>query len=97
MLSLIIGKMRDINYELQYIILGDGPAGQQDKLKKVQIFFRANAGTGIAIKKKQYFKSEAAAALIVFAQQETLFYDPAINESDFISEGAEQRVYRLDD
>jgi len=89
--------MRDIKYELQYIILGDGPTGQPDKLKKVQTFLRANAGTGISIEKKQYFKSEEAAALVVFAQQEKLFYDPAINESDFISEGAEQRVYRLDD
>jgi hypothetical protein len=67
--------MRDIKYELQYIILGDGPAGQSDKLKKNQAFLRANAGTGIAIEKKQYFKSEEA-ALVVFAQQEKLFWNP---------------------
>jgi len=62
---LIIGKMSDIKYELQYIIPGDGPAGQSDKLKKVQTFLRTNAGTSIAIKKKQYFKSEETAALVV--------------------------------
>ena len=54
--------MRDIKYELQHIILGDGPAGQSGKLKKVQTFLRANAGTGIEIEKKHYFKREKAAA-----------------------------------
>ena len=52
----------DIKYILQYIIPGDGPAGQPGKLKKVQTLVSANAGTGIAIEKKQCFKSEAAAA-----------------------------------
>ena len=51
-LLLIIGKMRDVKYELHYIILGYEQAGQPDKLKKVQTFLRANAGTGIAIEKK---------------------------------------------
>ena len=44
--------MRDVKYELHYIILGYEQAGQPDKLKKVQTFLRANAGTGIAIEKK---------------------------------------------
>jgi hypothetical protein len=70
--------MRDIKYELQYIIIGDGQAGQPDNLKKVQTFLRANAGTSIAIEKKQYFKSEEAAALVTFAQQE-LYYVIIIN------------------
>jgi hypothetical protein len=89
--------MEGIKYELQDIILGDGPAGQPGKLKKVQTFLRANAGTGIAIKKKRHFKSEETAALVVFAEKEKQFYERAINQSDFIAEGAEQRVYRLDD
>ena len=89
--------MKNIKDELQHIILGDEQAGRTSQLKKVQTFLRANAETGIAIEKKQYFKSEEAAALVVFAQEEKLFYDPAIKESYFISEGAEQRVYRLDD
>ncbi|MCO5946624.1 hypothetical protein [Mucilaginibacter flavidus] len=89
--------MRDIKHELQNIILGNGPVGQPGKLKKVQAFLRANAGTGIPVEKQQYFKSEEAAALVIFAGLEKLFYEPAINENDFISEGAEQRVYRLDD
>jgi len=78
--------MRDIKHELQNIIPGDGPAGQPGKLKKVQAFLRANAGTGIAAEKQQHFKSEEATALAIFAKQEELFYEPAINESDFISE-----------
>jgi hypothetical protein len=65
--------MRDIKYELQYIILGDGPAGQPDKLKEVETFLSANAGAGIAIEKKQYFKSEEATAPVVFAQEKSYF------------------------
>lgn len=89
--------MQDLKHELQNIILGDGPSGQPGKLKKVQTFLRANAGTGITVEKQQYLKSEEAAALVLFAQTEKLLYEPAINEDDFISEGAEQRVYRIDD
>jgi len=94
---LIIVKIQDIKHELQNIIFGDGPAGQPGKLEKIQAFFRANAGTGIPAKKQQRLKSEEATALILFSEQEKLFYEPAIDENDFISEGAEQRVYRLDD
>jgi hypothetical protein len=74
--------MEGIKYELQDIILGDGPAGQPGKLKKVQTFLRANAGTGIAIKKKRHFKSEETAALVVFAEKEKQFYERAINRLD---------------
>lgn len=89
--------MKDIKYELQNIILGDGPPGQPGELKKVQTFLRANAGTGITVEKQQYLKSKEAAALVVFAKAEKLLYEPAISEDNFISEGAEQRVYRFDD
>jgi len=43
--------MRDIKHELQNIIPGNGPVGQPGKLKKVEAFLSANAGTGIAVEK----------------------------------------------
>ncbi len=87
--------MKSIKDELQNIILGDEPVGKASKLKKVQSFLRTNAATGLAIEKQQHFKSEETAALLAFAEQEDLFYLPTILLRDFVSEGAEQKVYRL--
>jgi hypothetical protein len=88
--------MKNIKDELQNIILGDEPIGETNQLKKVQCFLRSDAPAGFAAKKQQRFKSEETAALLVFVEQQNLFYTQAILESNFISEGAEQQVYRLD-
>jgi hypothetical protein len=87
--------MKNIKDELQNIILGDEPAGQANKLKKAQCFLRSDATAGFAAKKQQYVKSKETAKLLTFAERENLFYTPLILQSDFISEGAEQKVYRL--
>ncbi len=88
--------MNKIKDELQRIIFGNGPDGQTSQLKKVQRFLKTNAETSLAAEKQQQFKSEETAKLLAFAQQEGLLYTQAIRETDFISEGAEQKVYRLD-
>ncbi|WP_426668688.1 hypothetical protein ACPPVU_20950 [Mucilaginibacter sp. McL0603] len=88
--------MKNIKDELQHIILGHEPAGQASQLKKIQRFLRPDAETSFASEKQQRIKSEETAALLGFAEQENIIYTPAIWESDFISEGAEQKVYRLD-
>ena len=87
--------MKNIKNELQRIILGDEPAGQASQLKKVQRFLRSNAETSFVAEKQQQFKSKEAAALLAFAERENITYTPPILESDFIAEGAEQKVYRL--
>ncbi|SEO99293.1 hypothetical protein [Mucilaginibacter sp. OK283] len=87
--------MKPIKDELQNIILGDEPAGQASKLKKVQSFLRSNASTSLTAKEQQRIKSKETAALLIFGEREDLFYLPAIQQGDFISEGAEQKVYRL--
>ncbi|MDB5152127.1 MAG: hypothetical protein JWR54_878 [Mucilaginibacter sp.] len=88
--------MKNIKDELQHIILGHEPTGQASQLKKIQRFLRSNAETSFAAKKQQRFKSEETTTLLAFAEQEDIIYTPAIREIDFISEGAEQKVYRLD-
>lgn len=89
--------MKNIKDELQYIILGDEPPGQGSKLKKTQTFLRGYAETSCDTQKHQYIKSEEAEAILAFAKQEKLFYEDDIRESDFISQGAEQKVYRLNE
>ena len=89
--------MKNTKDELQHIILGDEQAGRTSQLKKVQTFLRRHAETSSATQKQERFKSEETAELINFARQEELFYEQPISEKDFISSGAEQRVYRLDE
>jgi len=89
--------MKNIKDELQHIIFGDEQAGRTSQLKKVQTFLRRHAETSGATQNQKRFKSEETAELINFARQEKLFYEQTISEKDFISAGAEQRVYRLDE
>jgi hypothetical protein len=89
--------MKNIKDELQNIILGDGPIGSSSKLKQVQNFLRGNARPSEGIEKQEYFKGEEEKCLIDFATQHSLFYSDEIDERMFISEGAEQRVYKFDD
>jgi Serine/Threonine/Tyrosine Kinase found in polyvalent proteins len=88
--------MNKIKDELQRIIFGNGPDGQTSQLKKIQRFLNSNAETSLTAEKQQQFKSEETAKLLAFAEQEGLLYAPAIHANDFISEGAEQKVYRMD-
>lgn len=89
--------MEHVKNELQHIILGNEPPGSKSKLQKAQAFLRRNAEAGFYDQEQQYLKSEEAAQLTAFAQTEDLIYQPEINETFFISAGAEQRVYRYDD
>lgn len=87
--------MNKIKNELQRIIFGNGQDGQANQLQKVQRFLNTNAETSFTAEKQQQFKSEETAKLLAFAEKEKLFYTPTIRQADFISEGAEQKVYRL--
>jgi hypothetical protein len=89
--------MKNVKDELQHIILGDESAGRTSQLKKTQSFLRANASSSGKLEKQQQLKSEETTALLNFAKNRKLFYEPAIRDIDFISEGAEQKVYRFDD
>jgi hypothetical protein len=89
--------MKTIKDELQNIILRDEQAGTNSQLKKTQTFLRRYAETGSSIEKQQRFQDEETTALIAFATTENLLYPHQILSADFISEGAEQKVYRYND
>jgi len=89
--------MKHIKDELQNIIHGDEQTGPGGLLKKAQTFLRRYAETSGVAKKQQHFKDKETAALITFSEKEQLFYPHPISINDFISEGAEQKVYRFDD
>ena len=89
--------MKNIKDELQNIIIGDGSLGSTSQLKEVQNFLRRNEKASIRSKKQKYLKSEETIGLINFATEKKLLFLEEISEDNFISAGAEQRVYRYDD
>lgn len=89
--------MKNIKDELRDNIISDGSIGQASQLKKTQNFLRRNEETGFRTEKQKYFKNKEEISLLAFAERENLFYQGEILEEEFISAGAEQRVYRYDD
>ena len=47
--------------------------------------------------KQQYFKSKETEAILAFAEDGNVFYNKEIAGRNFISEGAEQRAYHLNE
>ena len=89
--------MKNIKNELQNIITGDGQDGNQKLVKTVQSILRTNAKSGKFSSYKKPLKSEEEIFLKHIIEAEDLTYKEEISESNYISEGAEQKVYRLDD
>lgn len=89
--------MKHIKDELQNIIIGNGQDGQGSQLKKIQDFLRRNENAGSKSEKQKHLKSEEESLLINYALSEHLIFSRDISEDVFISEGAEQKVYRFDD
>lgn len=89
--------MRPIKNELQSIIIGNGQDGQNSQLEKVCDFLSRNAKTSPKFKEQKHLKSEEDTRLIEFALAENLFFSGRISQDLFISERAEQKVYRFDD
>jgi phage antirepressor YoqD-like protein len=89
--------MKIIKNELQDIITGNGKEGESCLIKKAQIHIGGNEIPGFQSSKFQHLKSEEERSLILFIEENGLFYKENIDENNFIAEGAEQKVYRLND
>jgi hypothetical protein len=89
--------MKQIKYELQNIIIGNGQDGQSSQFKENQDFHRRNENAGSKSEEQKHLKSEEKSLLIDYALTENLIFSGDISEDLFISEGAEQKVYRFDD
>lgn len=89
--------MKNIKNELQNIITGDGQDGNQKLVKTVQSILRTNAKSGKFSSYKKPLKSEEEIFLRQIIESENLYYNQDISEENYIAEGSEQKVYRLDD
>jgi Serine/Threonine/Tyrosine Kinase found in polyvalent proteins len=89
--------MKNIRYELQYLLKSVEPIGSTSLIKATQNFLSRNETTSSTAKTNELFKDEEEKQLIAFIQQNNLFIDFNIDENQFIAAGAEQRVYHFDD
>jgi len=89
--------MKKLRYELQNLIYGNGQESSACPIKKTQNFLRGYAETSRRTQNTKYSKTEEEVGLRNFILSENLLYTEEISENDFISAGAEQRVYRYDE
>ena len=83
--------------ELRNIIQGDGQIGNESIIKKTQLYLGGNEIPDLQNSKIQHLKSEEERGLICFIKANNLFYDEKILQENYIGEGAEQKVYKLND
>lgn len=89
--------MKNIKNELQNIITGNGQIGDKNLIKTIQDVLRRNEKSIQISSQNKLVKSEEEIFLKHIIEAEDLTYKEEISESNYISEGAEQKVYRLDD
>lgn len=90
-------KMKINKDELRNIIEGNGQIGDEGLIKRTQIYLGGNEIPSIANSKSKCVKSEEERILISFIKANNLFYNENIDVENFIGEGAEQKVYKLDE
>ena len=88
--------MKNIKNELQNIITGNGQIGDKNLIKTIQDVLRRNEESIQISSQNKLVKSEEEIVLKHIIEAEDLTYKEEISESNYISEGAEQKVYRLD-
>ncbi len=83
---------KQIKYELQNILSGKSNNSYDSVIKTVASYLRTSQKASPLAKEKHENKSKETESLINFAKENNLFYHK-INENNYISEGAEQKVY----
>ena len=89
--------MKNIKNELQDIITGDGKTSENCLIKRLQVYLGGNEIPGHQNQQVQRLQSEETRSLIEFIEINGFFYEDSIEDFNLIGEGAEQRVYRLND
>ena len=89
--------MKISKYELRNIIQGHGQTGNEGLIKKTQVYLGGNEIPSFQNSKIQHLKSEEERCLISYIKANNLFYDETIRQENYIGEGAEQKVYKLNE
>jgi len=88
-------NLNKIKYELQHILSGKNGIGQDAVIQTIANHLRTSQRTSPVAEEKHQNKTKEAERLLAFAQKNNLIFD-AIDEKNYISEGAEQKVYNND-
>jgi len=86
---------KSIKYELQNILSGKSGGSYDATIQAVTRHLRTSQRTSPVAEEKHQNKAKEKEKLINFATQNNLFLDTILNEN-YISEGAEQKVYIKD-
>ncbi len=79
--------------ELKNILSGKSQIGQGHIIKSISRFYRENEGAGRKSQKAKPSKEEEGEALEKFIRKNDFWFRSELSDSDYISEGAEQKVY----
>lgn len=92
-----LNSMKNLKNELQNLIFGNESKGRSKSFKKFQLYLRRNEKASSVSSKEKYFKKEEAIYLSEFITKEDFWFESEISSDNYLTEGAEQKVYRLDD
>jgi len=93
--SINLMSQKETKDELQTILSGKGGASYDAVIQAVASHLRTSQRASPMAEEKHQKRSEETKSLIEFARDNNLFVEN-INESEYISEGAEQKVYIKD-
>ena len=85
-----------MNDEIQHILSGEIQVKHGDFIQTIISFLRRSEATSDLVKKDKHFKEKETKSLIEFIEQNK-FWVENINLENYISQGAEQKVYLKDD
>lgn len=85
-------KLNNIKDELQNILQGKGVVSYGKPIQAVASYLRRSQETSALAQTDEYFKREETKRLIEYIEENNLWINN-INVDDYLSEGAEQRVY----
>jgi hypothetical protein len=85
-----------IKYELQNIISGNGSVRNGENIQTITLYLRRKKETISAFKEAKFSKDKEVEILKGFITHSSLWYSE-IDNSNYIGEGAEQKIYEFSD
>ncbi|WP_396162849.1 hypothetical protein [Flavobacterium sp.] len=85
-----------MNDEIQHILSGKSQVKHGDFIQTIISFLRRSEATSDLVKEDKHFKEKETKSLIEFIQLNNLWVEN-LNLENYISQGAEQKVYLKDD
>jgi hypothetical protein len=85
-----------LKVELQNIISGNGPVRNGKIIQTINHVLRAEKKAISGLEKSKFLKEQEAKVLIEYIEQNNFWFNQ-LNESKYIGEGAEQKIYEFSD